>query len=112
MGAPGVDKSLVILSGEIKTPPVSRNARREIGFLIRKLQQGAMVEMPHSRRMPSIGRRCHELRVNDASQTWRVIYRIDPDAILVAALFSKKTSKTPKRAIDQARKLLREYDSD
>ncbi|MGB5660412.1 MAG: type II toxin-antitoxin system RelE/ParE family toxin [Thermoanaerobaculia bacterium] len=62
--------------------------------------------------MPSIGRRCHELRVNDASQTWRVIYRTDPDAVLVVALFSKKTSKTPKHVIDQAKRLLREYDAD
>ncbi len=32
----GVEKALVILSGEIKTPPLSVPARREIGFLIRK----------------------------------------------------------------------------
>jgi phage-related protein len=62
--------------------------------------------------MPSIGRRCHELRVNDSGQTWRVIYRTDPDAILVVGLFSKKTSKTPKYVTDQAKRLLREYDSD
>jgi phage-related protein len=68
--------------------------------------------MPHSRLMPSIGRRCHELRVNDESQTWRVIYRTDPDAVLVVALFSKKISKTPKHVTDQARRLLREYDAD
>ncbi len=80
--------------------------------MIRKLQQGLRLEMPHSRPAPSIGRRCHELRVNDASQTWRVIYRTDPDAVLVVALFSKKTSKTPKHVIDQAKRLLREYDAD
>lgn len=107
-----MDKTLVILSGEIKTPPVSQEARREIGFLIRKLQLGLKLEMPHSRPMPSIGRRCHELRLNDAGQTWRVIYRTDPDAVLVVALFSKKTSTTPKRVIDQAKRLLREYDAD
>lgn len=112
MGEPGADKALVILSGEIKTPPVSQEARREIGFLIRKLQKGLRLEMPHSRPMPSIGRRCHELRVSDAGRTWRVIYRTDSDAILVAALFSKKTTKTPKSAIDQAKRLLRVYDAD
>ena len=112
MGDERTVKTLVILSGEIKTPPVSQEARREIGFLIRKLQLGFRLEMPHSRPMPSIGRRCHELRVNDAGQTWRVIYRTDPDAILVVGLFNKKTSKTPKHVIDQAKRLLREYDSD
>ena len=105
-------RSLVILSGEIKTPPVSPDARREIGFLIRKLQQGVKVGMPHSRPMPAIGRRCHELRVNDASRTWRVIYRTDSDAVLIVGVFSKKTSKTPKRMIDQAKKLLRDYDAE
>ncbi len=79
--------------------------------MIRKLQQGLKLEMPHSRPMPSIGRRCHELRINDATQTWRLIYRTDPDAVLVLALFSKKTSKTPERMIDQAKRLLREFDA-
>jgi phage-related protein len=106
------DKALVLLSDEIKTPPVSREARREIGFLIRKLQQGLKLEMPHSRPMPDVGRRCHELRVQDDRQSWRVIYRTDPDAILILAVFSKKTVKLPKRIIDQATRLLREYDAD
>jgi phage-related protein len=112
MGDEQANKTLVILSDEIKTPPVSQEARLEIGFLIRKLQLGLKLEMPQSRPMPSIGRRCHELRVNDADQTWRVIYRTDPDAVLVVGLFSKKTSTTPKHVIKQAKRLLREYDSD
>ena len=112
MGGERADKTLVILSGEIKTPPVSQDARREVGSLIRQLQQGLKLEMPQSRPMPSIGRRCHELRVNDLGQTWRVIYRTDPDAVLVVAVFSKKTSKTPKRMINQAKRWLREYDAD
>ncbi len=112
MGGDRTGKSLVILSAEIKTPPLSHEARREIGFLVRQLQLGLRLEMPHSRPMPSIGRRCHELRVNDAGQTWRVIYRTDPDAILVVSLFRKKTSKTPRQVIDQAKRLLREYDAD
>jgi phage-related protein len=112
MRAERADKALALLDGEIKTPPLSQGARREIGFLIRKLQRGLRLEMPHSRPMPSIGRRCHELRVNDTGQTWRVIYRTDADAVLVLALFSKKTSKTPKHVIDRAINLLHEYDAD
>ena len=105
------EKVLVLLAGEIRTPPVSHDARREIGFLIRKLQQGIKIGMPHSRPMPAIGRSCHELRVNEAGQAWRVIYRADADAVLVVAVFSKKTSETPKRVIERAKTLLRKYDT-
>ena len=51
---------------------------REIGMLLRELQDGELLSMPQSRPMPDIGSRCHELRVNDRSKTWRLIYRIDP----------------------------------
>jgi phage-related protein len=40
------------------------------------------------------------------------IYRTDRDSVLVVALFSKKTSKTPKHVIDRATSRLREYDAD
>jgi phage-related protein len=33
--------------------------------------------------MPSIARACHELRVQDEEQTWRIVYRIDSDAIVI-----------------------------
>ena len=105
-------KALVILSSEIKTPPLSRVARREIGYLIRQLQHGLTLEMPHSRPMPAIGARCHELRVNDSGRSWRVIYRTDPEAILVLALFGKKTATTPPRVIERSKSLLRRYDED
>jgi phage-related protein len=111
-GEPADDKPLVLLSAQIKTPPVSRQARIEIGFLIRKLQQGVQLTMPDSRPMPSIGPRCHELRVKDAGRAWRVIYRIDPNAVLVAALFEKKTRKTPQHVTSEVRRLLRAYDAD
>lgn len=34
------DKPLVILSGEIKTPPLTASARVEAGYLLRRLQKG------------------------------------------------------------------------
>lgn len=86
-------------------------ARREIGFLIRQLQQGHKIGMPDSRPMPTIGRGCHELRVTDMRQAWRVIYRVDSDAILVVAMFCKKTNRTPKRIIGHAKRLLAQYDA-
>jgi phage-related protein len=69
-----------------------------------------MLEMPHSRPMSGIGARCHELRVVDFDQTWRIIYRIDSDAIVILDVFSKKTRTTPQLVINRSRKRLREYD--
>ena len=61
--------------------------------------------------MPSIGRRCHELRVPDEDATWRIVYRVDTDAIVVAEVFAKKTQAMPKRVIDACKRRLRVYDS-
>ena len=58
--------------------------------------------MPHSRSMPSIGKRCLELRILDEDQTWRIVCRIDSDAIVILDVFSKKTSQTPRRVITPA----------
>jgi phage-related protein len=78
------------MHGEVKTPPFSKLARLQAGFLLRLLQRGVNVAMPHSRPMSSIGRRCHELRVPDEKVSWRVVYRIDVDAIVIVEVFSKK----------------------
>ena len=100
----------MILRGEIKTPPMSESARREAGFLLRRLQQGELLALPHSRPMPSIGPRCHELRINDENRTWRIIYRIDDDAIVVVETFEKKTQKTPRQILTNCQRRLRHYD--
>ena len=67
--------------------------------------------MPQSRPMPSIGARCHELRINDVTNTWRVMYRIDKDAIVILEVFAKKTRRTPAAVIEVCRKRLKEYDN-
>lgn len=66
--------------------------------------------MPHSRPMPSVGARCRELRVNDEGVTWRVIHRIDTDAIVILEVFAKKSQRTPKHVIDTCKSRLRRYD--
>ena len=96
--------------GQVKTPPLSHEARIETGFLLRRLQRGERLRMPQSRPMPSIGAHCHELRINDVAMTWRLIYRIDPDAIVILEVFAKKTDKTPKDVIQACKKRLKEYD--
>lgn len=104
------DKPLVWLSAVVKSPPFSKEARLEAGFLLRKLQKGQMLEMPHSRPMSVIGDRCHELRVVDVDKIWRIIYRVDPDAIVILDVFNKKTRTTPQSVIDRSRRRLRDYD--
>jgi len=37
------EKPLVWLHGEVKTPPFSREARIEAGFLLRRLQDGEIL---------------------------------------------------------------------
>jgi phage-related protein len=104
-------KPLVWLHGEIKTPPFSPTARVEAGILLRRLQKGEQLSLPHSRPMPFIAPRCHELRINDANSIWRIIYRIDPDAIIILEVFKKKTNKTPKHIVELCTRRLRDYES-
>lgn len=105
------DKPLVWLHGDIKTPPFGPAARLEAGFLLRRLQRGEKLGLPQSRSMASsIGKRCHELRIDDDRATWRIIYRIATDAIVIAEVFSKKTEKTPRQVIETCKRRLREYD--
>jgi phage-related protein len=61
--------------------------------------------------MPVLGPRCYELRIRDASHNWRLIYRIDPDAIVIADAFDKKTGRTPTEVIESCRRRLRDYDA-
>lgn len=106
----GSDKPLVWLAGEIKTPPFSKDARVEAGMLLRRLQNGENVGLPHSRPMPTVGRRCHELRIQDETVTWRIIYRLDSDAVILGEVFSKTTRTTPKKVIDACKRRFRRYD--
>lgn len=89
---------------------MSRESRVEAGYLLRRLQRGDKLSMPHSRPMPSLSPRCHELRIVDATVTWRIVYRIDADAIVIAEVFGKKTRTTPRTVIEKCRKRLKDYD--
>jgi len=105
------ERPIVWLHGEVKSPPFSKEARIQAGFLMRLLQEGASPKMPWSRPMAGIGSRCHELRIDDRGRSWRIIYRADSTAIVIAEVFEKKTPKTPKNVIDVCRRRLRDYDS-
>lgn len=106
------DKPLIWLSGEVKTPPFSSEARIEVGALLRMLQNGEMIGMPHSRPMPSVGRGCHELRVRDQDKNWRLVYYIAYDVVVILDVFAKSTQRTPQEVIDVCKRRLRRYLTD
>jgi hypothetical protein len=54
------------------------------------------LSLPHARPMPSVSPQCYELRANDKNKTWRIIYRIDPDAIVIC--MELKTAMLPRVA--------------
>jgi phage-related protein len=103
------NKPLVWLRGEVKTPPFSAEARVEAGFLLRRLQKGEGLGLPHSRPMPSIGSQCHELRIHDENQTWRIVYHVATDAVVILDVFSKKTAATPKEVLTNCKRRLAAY---
>lgn len=103
-------KPLVWLSGEVKSPPFSAVARVEAGYLLRLLQGGQSLSMPQSRPMPVIGPQCHEVRIQDERRIWRIVYRVDADAVVIADVFAKTTQNTPATVIKNSQRRLRAYD--
>jgi phage-related protein len=104
------DKPLIWLGAEIRTPPFSAAARTVAGRLLRRLQRGERIAMPHARPIASIGARCLELRIADGPVDWRVVCRADPDAIVVADVFRKATQKLPRKVVATAKGRLARYD--
>ncbi len=101
-------KDLVLLAA-IRTPPMGTAARREAGFLLRQIQEGEKLSLPLSRPMPSVGKGCHELRVTEKDQIWRIVLHITGEEIVVLDVFKKKTNKTPRSVIERCKKRLRAY---
>jgi len=59
--------------------------------------------------MPVIGKACHELRIVDKKKTWRIIYSIEIDAVVILEVFAKKTKRAPKRVIKVSQQSLNLY---
>ena len=108
---PRGDKPLAWLAGEIKTPPLSSEARQEAGVLLRRLQRGEILAMPESRPMPAVGPRCHELRIDDVEQKkeWRVMYYVGRHAIAILEVFRKTTRATPRDVVTACRRRLADF---
>jgi phage-related protein len=103
------NKPLVWLHGEVRTPPFSAAARIEAGALLRQLQRGERLTMPHARPMPSIGARCLELRIVDETIDWRVMVCVDRHAVVVLEVFAKTTPRTPLSVVAVCRDRLRRF---
>jgi len=56
-----------------------------------------------------VGGQCHELRIIDRDQTWRIVYHVATDAVVILDVFSKKTQATPVQVLDVCRKRLASY---
>ena len=87
------------------------SARIEAGELLRQLQRGILLSLPHSRPMPSIGQRCRELRIRVESHNWRIIYRADEDAIVILEVFDKKARTTPDHVVQNCQRRMKQYDT-
>lgn len=66
---------------------------------------------PTATTRPPRGSRCHELRIVDADAAWRIVYRVDEDAIVIVEVFSRKTTTTPRTVIDVCIRRLKEFDN-
>lgn len=110
-GVRAADKPLLWLHGEVKSPPFSTSARIEAGVLLRQLQRGEHLSLPHSRPMPDVGKGCHELRIVDEGRAWRIMYAVRSDAIVILEVFSKTTRTTPAQVLQNCRRRLSAYES-
>ena len=59
--------------------------------------------------MPAIATNCHELRIVDENVTWRILYALTSDAVVILEVFNKKTRATPKQVLAVARRRWKQY---
>jgi phage-related protein len=83
----------------------------EAGVLLRRLQRGELLGLPHSRPMPVIGPRCHELRIPDKTKNWRIFYHFNAKAVVILEILDKQTQQTSTAAIATCQRRLRLYRS-
>ncbi|HTO48867.1 MAG TPA: type II toxin-antitoxin system RelE/ParE family toxin [Burkholderiales bacterium] len=80
-------------------------------MLPRRLQGGEKLALPHCRPLPSIGPACHELRIRDTTRRWRIVYHVDPEAIVILEVFAKTTLSTPTLVIESCQRRLAKFKS-
>ena len=87
---------------------MSRAARIETGYLLKKVQRGHKLSRSVCRAARRVGKDCFELIVKTRHTTWRVIYRDSADAVIVLAIYSLSQGRTPRRVVELAKRRLAE----
>ncbi len=83
--------------------------RRELGYLIFRVQQGESLGLPASRPMPDVAAGVSEFRVRGPDGVYRAFYYLKVEnRVLVFHAFKKKTQQTPSNEIDLGAKRLKE----
>ena len=102
---------IVWIKTKIKTPPFSEDARIQAGTLLRRIQYGEKLSMPHSEPIPIIGNNCHALRIRDAEKKifWRIIYHISSEYIVVLNVFGKQRNRISNSEIELSQKRLSQF---
>ncbi len=96
---------------QLSTPPLGAKARREVGFLLGRVQEGETLGMPHARPLPSIAAGLYELRVREADKNWRIFYRVDDDFVVLIHQINKTTRTLPQQDINLIQRRLAAYDA-
>ena len=75
--------------------------RREVGYQIERVQRG--LDPDDWKPMKTVGPSAREIRVREATGSFRVIYLATlPDAVFVLHAFQKKSQRTSKRDLEVA----------
>ncbi len=90
---------------------MGEKARREVGFLLGRIQGGEVLGMPQTRALPNIAAGLYELRIREADKNWRIFYRADDDYILVIHQINKTTRTLPQQDINLIQRRLAAYDA-
>lgn len=83
--------------------------RKEVGYLLFRLQLGESLSMPVVRSMKSVAVGVSEIRVRGPDGSYRVFYLVkSAHGVLVFHAFKKKTEQTPVAEIQLGRRRLKE----
>jgi phage-related protein len=92
---------------EVKAFP--DEVKRELGYLIFRLQQGESLGLPASRPMADVAAGVSELRVRGSDGVYRAFYYVKlENGVLVFHAFKKKTQATPPNEIKLGAKRFKE----
>ena len=86
-------------------------AKRDVGYQLNRVQRG--LEPTDSKSMRTVGKSVYEIRVEEPSGAFRVIYIAKLEQfVYVLHCFQKKTQRTSKKDIDLAKSRFRELEKE